>query len=410
MTSRTQRFIATTAAVIAGGLIAQQAIAGTSHSSLLINAPLLFDGTQFLTGQSVLVQNGKIVQVAPPNQIKAKDARLVNVPGGTILPGFIDMHTHHLINGVPSQRMLEHGVTTARDLGSPEPLTAATTNKPYQLRQFLSGPIIQTIGGYPNVVFPGSGVEVMGVDNVKLKVDSLVAQGASVIAVSLEKGGEFGAPWHWHNPSSLPPWHTLSNDELNAIVDRAHNVHHIKVTAYFGDNEGAQRALDAGVDEWAHMPCDPLSPDVIKKAGELIQSDRTKGVAIDGTIDTEVQCTGVHDNAADLVAAGAKLFYATDMGHPDIPHGIDAQEIHMGLHVGFHTGKDYLTSLTEALTSATRKGGDYLGLAPLGQIVPGAPADLIVIGSDVRATFKELEFPRVVIKDGWLVIERTQGE
>ena len=67
-------------------------------------------------------------------------------------------------------------------------------------------------------------------------------------------------------------------------------------------------------------------------------------MAIDGTIDTEVQCAGVHDNAAEFLSrAGAKLFYSTDMGHPDIPHGIDAQEIHMGLHVGFHSGKDYPT-------------------------------------------------------------------
>ena len=82
----------------------------------------------------------------------------------------------------------------------------------------------------------------------------------------------------------------------------------------------------------------------------------------------------------------------------------------MGLHVGFHTGKDYISSLTQALTSATSEGGKYLGLAPLGQIIPGAPADLIVIGSDVRVTFKELEFPRVVVKGGQVVIERAQGE
>ncbi len=411
MTSRTRHFITiiAVAAAITSGLVVRQAFAGDntsnnhSHRPLLIKADTLFDGTRFQFGQDVLVKDGKIADVKPSGQIKANGARTVNVPGGTILPGFIDMHTHHLINGVSPLRMLEHGVTTARDLGSAEPLTPATLNKPYQLRQFLSGPIIQAVGGYPNVVFPGSGVEVAGVDNVRAKVDSLVKQGASVIAVSLEKGGEFGAPWHWHNPSSLPPWFTLTDDELKAIVDQAHNVHHVKVTAYFGDDEGAQRALAAGVDEWAHMPCDPLSPKVIAEAG-------AKKIAIDGTIDTEVQCTGVHDNAADLVGAGARLFYATDMGHPDIPHGIDAQEIHMGLHVGFHTGKDYMTSLTQALTSATSEGGKYLGLAPLGQIVPGAPADLIVIGSDVTAVFKELEYPKVVIKNGWVVIERAKGE
>ena len=129
MTTRTQRFIAATslAVTIAGGLIAQQVIADVnagndhSHQFLLIKADTLFDGTQILnntgSGWAVLVQDGKIAQVGPANQINAEDARIVDVPGGTILPGFIDMHTHHILNGVPLRRMLEHGVTTARDLG-----------------------------------------------------------------------------------------------------------------------------------------------------------------------------------------------------------------------------------------------------------------------------------------------------
>jgi imidazolonepropionase-like amidohydrolase len=407
MKFKIQCYLASVATAVAVNLVSQPVIAAVPVSnpkSLVINAGAIFDGTQFIEGShSVLVQKGKIVKIGPAGSIKFKGARVVNVPGGTILPGFIDMHTHHLINGVPPRRMLEHGVTTARDLGSVEPIAGALTNQPYQLRQFFSGPILQTVGGYPNVVFPGSGVEVAGASAARAKVDSLVAQGASVIAVSLEKGGEIGAPWNWHNPASAPPWFTLTEEELNAIVDQAHNVHHVKVTAYFGDEEGAQRALTAGVDEWAHMPCDRLSPVVISEAG-------ARKIAIDGTIDTQVQCTGVHDNAADLVNAGARLFYATDMGHPDIPHGIDAQEIHMGLQVGFHTGKDYIASLTQALASATSEGGKYLGLAPLGQIGLQAPADLIVTGTDVRASFKELEFPRLVVKDGWVVIERVKGE
>lgn len=407
MKFKTQCYLASVAAAVAVNLVSQPVMAAipvANPQSLIINAGAIFDGTQFIEGShSVLVQKGKIVKIGPAGSIKFKGARVVNVPGGTILPGFIDMHTHHLINGIPPRRMLEHGVTTARDLGSAEPIAGAFTNQPYQLRQFFSGPILQAVGGYPNVVFPGSGTEIAGDSAARAKVDSLVTQGASVIAVSLEKGGEVGAPWNWHNPASAPPWYTLTEAELNAIVDQAHNVHHVKVTAYFGDEEGAQRVLAAGVDEWAHMPCDRLSPAVIAAAG-------AKKIAIDGTIDTEVQCSGVHDNAADLVNAGARLFYATDMGHPDIPHGIDAQEVHMGLQVGFHTGKDYIASLTQALVSATSEGGKYLGLAPLGQIIPQAPADLVVIGTDVRASFKELEFPRLVVKDGWVVIERVKGE
>ena len=350
--------------------------------------------------------------MGPINQINAEGARIVNVPGGTILPGFIDMHTHHILNGVPPRRMLEHGVTSARDLGGP--VTPVSINQPYQLRQFTSGQILSKHLGYPNNVFPGSGIEVTDPTNARAIVDSLVAQGASVIAVSLEEGGEPGAPWMLHEPIPADHWPTLSDTELSAVIDQAQNVHHVRVTAYLGNELAAQRALHFGVDEWAHMPCDPLSTGVIAMAVE-------QGVAIDGTIDTEAQCAGVHENTVEFLKEGGKLFYATDMGHPDIPHGIDAQEIHMELHAGMHGGMQYPDALTQALVSATSEAGKYLrrdtlgqivpGVpANLGQIVPGAPADIIVIGSDVRASFKELEFPRVVVKGGMVVIERAKGE
>jgi len=400
-------FAVSLAMSIASNLVVQQTVADTtvvnnsSSQSLLINAPLLFDGNQFLTGQAILVQNGKIVQVAPLNEISVGDARQINVPGGTILPGFIDMHTHHILNKVPVRRMLEHGVTTARDLGGP--VNPVSIKQPYQLRQLTSGPILSKHSGYPNNVFPGSGIEVKNPTNARAIVDSLIAKGASVIAVSLEEGGEQGAPWMLHEPIPADHWPTLSDDELTAIIDQAHNVHHVRVVAYLGNEIAAQRALSFGIDEWAHMPCELLSTDAISSAV-------SKGVAIDGTIDTEAQCAGVHENAVAFLGAGGKLFYSTDMGHPDIPHGIDAQEIHMELHAGMHSGMSFPVAITQALVSATSAAGKYLGLGQLGQIVPGAPADIIVIDSDPRVNFKELEYPKFVIKDGLVVIQRAAGE
>jgi imidazolonepropionase-like amidohydrolase len=373
--------------------------------ALIIRAGDIFDGTTFIDGDhDVLIQKGKIAKIGPINTIRVNGARVVKIPGGTILPGFIDMHTHHLINNVPPLRILEHGVTTARDLGSAAPITGAVINKkPYQLRQLYSGPILQASGGYPNVVFSGSGVEVSGDSTVRAKVDALVAQGASVIAVSIDDGLETGAPWHWHEPKSSPPWPTLSDADLLSIVDQAHNVHHVKVTAYFGNDAGAQRALTAGVDEWAHMPCELLSGSVIAEAG-------TKKIAIDTTIDTFVECQGVHENSDLLLGAGAQLFYGTDMGHLDIPHGIDSNEIHMLLHAGFHNGLGYVPSLTKALIAATSAPAEYLELDTLGRIAINAPADIVVINGDVRDSFKELEYPRLVVKNGYVVINRLTGQ
>jgi imidazolonepropionase-like amidohydrolase len=402
MKLKTRRHLASAAAAIAVTLTTATASAA-GPSPVIINAGMVFNGTDFVGPQSVLVQNGKIARIGTMGSIKLKGAKVINMPNGSLLPGFIDMHTHHLINNVPVRRMMEHGVTTARDLGSAEPNMPFPANQPYQLRQFYSGPILQAPGGYPNSVFPGSGIEVSGIDAVKAKVDDLVLKGATAIAVSLEIGGEHGAPWGWHEALFPVPWATLSDAELAAAVDEAH-LKGVKVTAYLGNEDSARRSLVAGVDEWAHSPCDSLSDQFFADYGNL------SSLAVDGTLDTEVACLGALDNAAKLVHAGAKLFYSTDMGHLDIPHGIDANEVHLGLHVGFHTGKDYPTALAAALASATREGGQYLGLAPLGQIAVGAPADLIVISTNVMANFKELEFPRYVLKDGAIVVERSTGQ
>ena len=234
-------------------------------------------------------------------------------------------------------------------------------------------------------------------------MDALVAQGASAIAVSLEDGTASGEPWQWHMPASPPPWPTLSDADLLSIVDQAHKKG-LKVTAYFGNDAGAQRALTAGVDEWAHMPCELLSGSVIAEAG-------SKKIAIDTTIDTFVQCEGVHQNADLLLGAGALLLYATDMGHLDIPHAIDANEIHMHLHAGLHNnGFDFPAALRDALKAATSAPAIYLGLAPLGTIAINAPADIVVINGNVRASFKELETPRLVVKNGYVVVTRLAGE
>lgn len=257
-------------------------------------------------------------------------------------------------------------------------------------------------------VFPGSGVEVSGIPVAVKLVQQLVAGGAKVIAVSLEPGGEVGAPWTSHNAAVPPPWPTLSGAELNAIVAEAHRLNK-RVVAYLGTPEGVQRALAAGVDEWAHMPCDPVADGIWDQVA-------VKKPAIGGTLDTLVSCTGVAHNAGHAVEAGVRLLYGTDLGHPDIPNGADAQEIHREIHAWIHAGKIWPEAMTFALASATGEAGKYLferretNEPNLGRLVVGAPADIIVIGSNPLEKFKELEYPRLVVAGGRVVIERSLGE
>ena len=54
---------------------------------------------------------------------------------------------------------------------------------------------------------------------------------------------------------SKKTWPLLSEDIVKAIVVEAHKPDR-NVTAHLGEATGAKIAVDAGIDEWAHMPCD----------------------------------------------------------------------------------------------------------------------------------------------------------
>ena len=70
--------------------------------ALIIRAGAIFTGTTFIEGKhDILIQKGKISKIGAINTIQEKGALEVKIPGGTIIPGFIDMHTHHLNNSVP---------------------------------------------------------------------------------------------------------------------------------------------------------------------------------------------------------------------------------------------------------------------------------------------------------------------
>lgn len=398
------------AALVSLGLsVAPTAADGDRGDSVLITAKYLFDGFNFIPGEgkAVLVRDGRIAQVISAAAMQAPwQVRRIDVPNGVILPGFIDTHTHHGVNQVPLLRMMQHGLTTARDLGGP--IAPVDTGRRFKLRQIFSGPIITAPGGYPMPVFPASGVEVSGVAAAKAKVRELVARGAKVIALSLEPGGEHGAPWSSHGATVPPPWPTLNDAEVAAVVAEAHRLEK-RVVAYLGEANGVRRAVAAGIDEWAHMPCDPVPQDV----WHLVAHQKP---AIGGTLDTLVACTGVAHNAAHAAEVGARFIYGTDLGHPDIPHGVDAQEIHLEVQAFLHTGKTWPDAMTMALASATGEAGKYLyerretNEPLLGRLVPGAPADIMVIGANPIEKFKEHEYPRAVISGGRIVIQRDAGE
>lgn len=371
--------------------------------SYVIHAARLFDGYSLRTDVAVLIEADKVVKIDHPAAFSDSEATKIELGDATLLPGLIELHAHLAFRRVPAEVVLRHGITTLRDVGGP-------LHAPYggdgRLRVLSSGPIITAPAGYPipslgerNIAIPVA-TEMQARETVR----SLVAGGAVVIKVALEPGGEAGAPWshvhrHEKEHAELPHqpqadarhWPMLPLPIVEAIVDEAHLLGR-KVTTHIAETMGAQIALDAGIDEWAHTPCMAL-PDA------QLQRAVAQKVRVVTTVDALSKCQGVFGNLRRLAAMGADLLYGAEIAHPDIPWGIDAQEL---LHMQQVAGMPPLA----VLQAATARAGAHLDIPLLGTLLPGAPADLIAVTGDPLQDLKMLEYPDWVMSGGKIVLNR----
>jgi imidazolonepropionase-like amidohydrolase len=354
----------------------------------VITADRVFDGTRVLEGHGVAVAGDKITAVTPAGRLSGPGKRILFA--GTLLPGFIELHAHLRLGQVPPDVVLRHGLTTVRETGGP---LAPASGGRGQLRLLAAGPILTAPGGYPVPVFgPATALEVADVPAAREAVGRLAAGGAAFIKIALEPGGSPGAPWtSGHQPAYPPPWPVMSLEVARAIVGAAH-AHGLIVSVHLSGPGGAALALDAGIDEWAHVPCDPIPRELADRAAAA-------GVQVVSTLDTLSHCAGVAANAALLGEAGVRLLYGTDLAHPDVPWGINAHELMLMANTAYRT-----RSPLEVLSAATARAGEHLGLAPLGQLIEGAPADLIGVRGNPIEQFKPLEYPDLVISGGVPVI------
>ncbi len=386
---------------------------------ILLHAARIFDGNQIKTNTSVLIENGQISRMGTRESFKTTTAvKVIDLGEATILPGLIELHAHLSFQNVPADTVLKHGITTIRDLGGP-------VHQPYggngNLRVLTSGPIITAAHGYPIPILGASDIAIAASteEEARRTVRNLINQGAVIIKIALEPGGEIGAPWSAHHdhghqhpahsdkkqihshqaltdhPASnvKQEWPLLSEKIVKAIVSEAHQ-HNRKVTAHIAEVRGAQIAINAGVDEWAHMPCNQIPRQLLEKAV-------SQHVKIVTTLDTLSKCTGIEHNTRTWSALGGELLYGAEIAHPDIPRGIDAQElIYMMKMAGME--------LAAVLRAATSKAGQQLDIPLLGTLQPGAPADIIAVQGDLHHQLKNLEYPDLVISGGKIIVNNFE--
>lgn len=390
----------------------------------------LIDGRSDLVRRDVIVLvEGNLIKAVGPAIPVPADARVIDLGAATVLPGLIDCHTHVLLQGditsadydqqllkesipyralratVSVRTALMNGFTTIRDLETEGAMYADVDLKRAITNGIIDGPrmfcvtrALDVTGAYPLLGYAWEldmphGVQVAdGVDECRRAVREQVMHGADWIKVYTDRSYYFGEDGHLH--SIL----TFARDELKAICEEAHKLHR-KVAAHAIGRDGIENSLRSGVDTIEHG--DGFDDDLqllAKRRGvywcptlfvtEYVAAGRAKeGRPIYGQM-IEYQ----RQAFARGVRAGLKIALGTDVGGFawDVNQAVELKRM-----------VDAGMTPAQAIRAATGVAADLLDqTGKLGEITPGAFADLVAVEGDPLRDITTLEHVSFVMKDG----------
>ena len=130
---------------------------GAAAQSLVITNARILDGKGgAIERGSVVVRDGKIVSVATGPATAAAGARLIDVKGMTVMPGFIDSHRHPIGQGADwlkteaparMQEYLDAGFTTVLSAG--DDINTAIPLRDQIAKGAIKGPRLIVLGRAP---------------------------------------------------------------------------------------------------------------------------------------------------------------------------------------------------------------------------------------------------------------------
>jgi len=391
--------------------------AAAADGITILKPARVWDGDTMHEGWSVRVKGERIDAVGPESATAAAGARVIDLPGTTLMPGLVEGHSHILLHAYSETswtdqvsreglalrvaRATNHlrstlmaGFTTVRDLGTEGAQYADVELKQAVAQGIIPGPrvlastkaIVATGSYQPKFVVewnvPQGAEEADGVDSLTRVVRDQIGKGADWIKMY--------ADYRWGPmPGSRP---TFSLDELKLAVETAKSAG-VPVAVHANTAEGMRRATLAGVETIEHGG--EGTPEIFKLMAE-------RHVALCPTITAGAgpwppanpDSPAAQRKRASFKAAldaGVTIINGSDVG--TFPHGDNARELDAMVAYGM--------PIAAALKSATSVAAKVLHMeSQIGAVKAGLYADVVAFDGDPTKDLSALRRVKFVMKNG----------
>ena len=418
-----RRFLA---AILPSLLIPVLAV-GQSPHRVAIRAGKLIDGKSDkpMENALVLIEGDKIVSVTSGGSVPA-GAEVIELSKATVLPGFMDVHTHVLLQGdvtaaeydeqllkqsIPYRAILaarnaeialSHGFTGMRDLETEGAMYADVDVKTAINNGEVPGPHMQvaTRAMTPTGMYPLLGYSW----ELKMPTGVQYVDGVEGARKAVREQAMYGADWikyysdrryHFEADGVLHSMVNFTDEEAKAIVDEAHRLGK-KVAAHAIGSDGIAAALRAGVDTIEHG--DGLTD---AEMGEMVR----RGIYWVPTLTVGLYVApgrgGNWQKMADLqrenfgkaLKKGVKIALGTDAG------GFDWKKVNQAKEFEYYV--QYGMTPMQSIRTGTSVAAELLGWSDrAGTLEAGKWADLVAVSGDPLKDITELQKVKFVMKGG----------